>query len=210
MYENYEGEIAKICESENRDAYWKHKEIKSYFKLVQKCQNRAIPAESRKRLYQILCEVIHTTLPSQIKVFELIPNKIYSVKNGEINNTWTMCNVDEYMQELTNIMHPNLKNKGKNKAMLFEDDLLENFKSEEVNKLRAYAKLLKTANGTYIPSEKREYLYQTLGEVIIENCPENVKEFSLNEKFSVSRDVQDGDSWCLENFKEYIKEFETY
>lgn len=210
MYKDYEIKANQISEKERSDAYWKHKEIKSYCKLVRKCRNRAIPPESRKKLYQVLCQMIHTTLPNQVQIFELIPDKIYSVKNVEDDDIWTMYNVDKYMQELTGIMHPNAKNSGKRKAMFFEDDFVGDLELNEIEKLKAYAKIFKIANGTYIPSEKKEYLYQNLGEIIMESCPKNVKEFVLDENLSIQRNIQEGESWCIDDFKEYIKELETY
>ncbi len=198
----------EIEEADNR-----YRNLKKYFKVLEICNNRFIPNSTRTDLFQTISDQILDELPENIRVFELIPDKIYSSRTDKVGNIvkqkiWGMKECNEYICNLIKIKNSeqdskiDLLKKYKEKKIFFSDK----YESNKFKELEIYAKIFKACRQSTV---NKEPIYKILAESFLEKCPNNVKSFNLINGITASRDIEDGEDWDTDNIKKYMKDLKN-
>lgn len=200
-------ELSSNSEKEDQqvEAYWKHKEIKSCAKLVNKCSSKFIPTNHKVTLLQSVADITLNSLPDDVLVFEMIPEVIYSKKlYGQGKDLWTPENINTYLEDLTKIMHPNLMKKSRKEKFYVKD--IEQNENDTYRELKSYYNIYKCCKESYITLEQKEHIYSTLSDIMLESCPKNVKIFKIYNEIFSKRDIGRGETWDILDYKKYIKD----
>lgn len=155
-------------EFENRESelssYWKYKEMKNFYKLINKSQNRYIPPEIRKKVFQTISDLMIHYLPDDVNILELFPNTEFGYsKKGELTKkNWTFEEVNEYMDNLVMSKNQNFPEKSLKRNRFFMRELDKTYKKDEKEELRAYNRLLKACRQGCFAKETKEIFYDTI------------------------------------------------
>lgn len=129
----------KKQEIDSTESYWKYREMKSFYKLVHKSQNKHIPVETRKRIFQTISDLMIHSLPDDVEILDLFPNTEfgYSKKGEGVKNVWTFKEVNEYMDDLVLERNENVSERSLKRNRFFKRELDKEYKDNEKEEDRA-------------------------------------------------------------------------